>query len=540
MAIALGLTLAPCFMTSCHKDDAKPNDGGIDVPETQFPDVNVPAIDGNVIQSAETQKNYIDEVGKVLLNEFDSKNFTEVIDLFKFIKDKNFGEESLSKSSSSKWDMSEVEDWVRDCIDALTTTDLGNSLDYDYTRGAHSGPAYYFPNYDFAQHISEIFDDYETGKKYTSNYDHEKVFLSAEDIENAKEIYLRDEVSIYNSSNKTSRLYQVSKFKGDFKLVDNKWQKSESDGLKFEFADDQGKVCILKLETSGKTANITGGFSIDSESVIDTDPQEHSLSWNADKTSATVEHKIIRPAEREDRVIEVPENITVTLTRDGKEIFKTVTKTDLDVVSSSEYNLSKDSYAATNVVNILDYSFYTQKANYSSKNNSADAVFSASHGNSKLLQIEGSATNAKINVDDENVYDINLESGQGSVSVDMLGKVQVKGSFIDAKKFFDAMDEAEENEEEAATFKAAIDEANKYIDLNLYFNNGSAKQCKVVLEPVSEEHRWGTSWTYNLAVQFEDGTRFAFDDYAGENDFLGVRDLFDSMQEDYENKLGID
>lgn len=536
MAIALGLTLAPCFMTSCHKDDAKPNDGGIDVPETQFPDVNVPAIDGNVTQSAETQKNYIDEVGKVLLNEFDSKNFTEVIDLFKFIKDKNFGEESLSKSSSSKWDMSEVEDWVRDCIDALTTTDLGVSKELDHVWGGSEYDGYNIPGTDIV--FSFYSRDPSGSCFYRDMETREYKPLTDEQVESLREIKIVEGTNYYYETTKTSRLYQVSKFKGDFKLNGNKWQKSDSDGLKFEFTDDQGKVCVLKLETSGKTVNVFGGHDEDKDWYNQS--TEQKVSWNADKTVVTIEKICTTPAEREDRVIEVPENITVTLTRDGKEIFKTVTKTDLDVVSSSEYNLSKDSYAATNVVNILDYSFYTQKANYSSKNNSADAVFSASHGNSKLLQIEGSATNAKINVDDENVYDINLGSGQGSVSVDMLGKVQVKGSFIDAKKFFDAMDEAEENEEEAATFKAAIDEANKYIDLYLYFNNGSAKQCKVVLEPVSEEHRWGTSWTYNLAVQFEDGTRFAFDDYAGENDFLGVRDLFDSMQEDYENKLGID
>ncbi len=531
VAMALGLAVAPCFLSSCNKDEAKPSNGGFEVPDSQFPEVNVPSIDGNKAMTAEEQKNYIDEVGKVLLSEFDSKNFAEVIDLINFINSQNSGEDAISKSSGNKWDWSAVEDWADDCMEALTVTNLGNTLELDYERSYGEMGGYNISGTDII--FSDYYGDSYNGYYYYDN-NRDEQYLTNEQVEKLREITIIENTHYYDDLTKTSRLYQVSKFKGDFKLVDNKWQKSESDGLKFEFTDDQGKPCVLKLETSGNTVSVYGDYDDDRDWSNRTNEQK--LTWNADKTVATLDYTRTTKVDREERVIEVPENITITLTRDGKEIFKTVTKTNLEVASSSEYNVNKDSYAVSNVVYILDYNFHTQEAGYSSKDNSAKVVFAINHGTSKLLQMEGSAT-AKFNMDEEDVYDLEMESGSGNISIDILGKIQVKGSILDAKALFDAMDEADDNDEDAAAYKAAIDKANKQLDLSLYFNNGSTKQCKVVLEPVEEEGWNYTYWTYNFAVQFEDGTRFAFDDYAGDNDFLGVRDLFESMQDDYENKL---
>jgi len=536
--LVLGLAMVPCVLTSCNKDkDAQPSDKTVIEDNTKFPDDSkTPSIDGNVAQSAESQKDYLDKIGTAFMDEFKAENMTEVIDLINYINDKNSEKGSISKSSDSdEWDWSAVEDWADNCMEALVTTSLGNAKEKDY------GYKYSYQGYN-VEGTDIVFEWYNSfgsdGGQYYDVISGDYESLTEDQISKLRQIEINYNVVYYNDLNKTSRLYTAAQYKGDFELVGNKWEYTKSDGLQFKFTDDQGKTCVLKLETSGNTTTVYGGCSKDIDG--DTRKRESKVTWNADKTVATLDVTTTCNGEKEESLIEVPEVVTVTLTRDGKDILQVITKTDLEVASQMEYNINKDSYAASTTVKILDYAFTAQKFNYSSKANSGEAIFSISHGNSKLLEMKGSAT-AKFDMDEDDVYDVEFQSGEGSIAIDILGKVQLKGSLTDADKFFDALEEAEDNENNADKCKQAIEKANKYIDLSLYFCNGSAKQAKVVLEPIEEEEWDGeTYWTYNWAIQFEDGTRFAFDDYVGENDFMGIRDLFDAMEEEYENKLDLD
>ena len=111
------LMLAGTMMVSCNDDDDKSEDKTTDEIIEQ-----IPAIDGNKQLTVEEQKNYLDQVGKAFLTEFQSNNFDNLIDLI------NYAYETYGDN----YDWDNVESWAEDAFDALVRNEYGNKLVADY------------------------------------------------------------------------------------------------------------------------------------------------------------------------------------------------------------------------------------------------------------------------------------------------------------------------------------------------------------------------------------------------------------------------
>jgi hypothetical protein len=303
------LLLAGTMMVSCNDDDDKSEDKTTDEIIEQ-----IPAIDGNKQLTVEEQKNYLDQVGKAFLTEFQSSNFDNLIDLINYAND-TYGD---------NYDWDNVESWADDAYEALVKNEKGKTLvdESEWTDDEYQGY------------------DYETDEPIYKTIT--RRYFYYEDI--------------------TEVIYTASAFTGHFVAENGKWTQTAADDLQFSFSDQNGKPCVLSVTTSGKTVN---AFFGDDNKGYDRNRKE-----NEDGSLTT------ESTEEIDKIIvAVPEHITVTLTQDGKEVIKSEINTDLSIASATEYDFSKDQFATTTTTQIENYTFEVSKASLSNKDKKAEAYF---------------------------------------------------------------------------------------------------------------------------------------------------------------------
>jgi len=435
----------------------------------------IPEVDETKQLSPDEQKNYLDQVGKAFMSEFSSTNFDNLIDLINFASEK-YGDDY-------NWD--DVESWAEKAFNTLTQNEKGKELvnQYEWSLEKYQG------------------DDEETGEP----------------------IYKTITYHILNYEDISEIIYTASAFKGHFVAENGKWTSSTADDLQFSFADQNGKPCVLSLTTSGKTVDTYFGYNTNTES----DSKE-----NEDGN-----YTIVYTEEIEKMIVSVPENITVTLSQDGKEIIKTVIKTKLNVASPTEYDLTKDAFDVTTTTEIDGYTFEVSKASFSNKDKKSELSFILKKGNIKLLEYNLNV-NGEISKDDDDEYKVN--SADIEMNIDILGKVQIKGTSNDGSKLNDLINEAEENNTNETIVKEKTAEANKLFNCGMYFNGGSVEQSHVIIETFENKDWNGTSWDQELSIQFADGSKNSFGDFFIKANFLNIFNLWEDMSEDYENKIKVD
>ena len=460
------LMLAGTMMVSCSDDDKSEEKVTDEIIE------QIPAIDGDKQLTVEEQKNYLDQVGKAFLTEFQSNNFDNLIDLI------NYAYETYGDN----YDWDNVESWAKDAFDALVRNESGNQLVADFILPA---------------------------------YGEEKIHCI--EYENVTEI-----------------IYTASAFTGHFVAENGKWTSSPADNLQFSFSDQNGKPCVLTVATSGKTVDAYFGKSTD----ID-------RKYTEIKDNEKYNYEVVRNSEITKNIVSVPEHITITLSQDGKELLKSEINTDLSIASATEYDFSKDQFATTTTTQIENYTFEVSKASFSNKDKKAEAYFKLKKGDVKLLEYSIKANvevEKNTNIEDEDDEEYNLKAFTSEYTIDILGKVQIKGTSTDAKKLDDILEEAKEYEvNNSEIYKEKIAAANEYIDLGLYFDGGKTKQLSLMLEPFEHEVWKGDSfWKYEYTFLFADGSKNAVEDYLVRANFTNIFDLYDDMEDDYNNKIKID
>ena len=462
---------------ACDKDDDNKSE------EKTTDDIinQIPTVDGDKVLSVDEQKDYLDQVGKAFMTEFQSTNFDNVIDLI------NYAYETYKDYN---WD--NVESWADDAYESLTKTDKGLTLESEY-KGEYE-------QYDYENYDPET-DTYPT--------------------------YILKYINQYYKNN-TEVIYKASAYTGHFVAENGAWTYTPADDLQFQFADQNGKTCLLTLTTSGK--NVNAYFGEDYQDWYGDSKDE----WNDDCSVRTETYTSTDDVEQ--IVVSVPEKAVLTLTQDGKTIVNSVVNTDLSIVSSTDYDITKDTYAATTTTEINGYTIEVSKASLSNKDKKAEGYFKLKKGDVKLLEC---TVNANGNVSRDENDEIEVNSLTTEMTIDILGKVQIKGSSKDGDKFADLMDEADENEYDGTIYKEKIAAANALVDYGLYFN-GNTKQAQVVMEPFEEEDWNDTYWDYDFVIQFADGSKSAFDDYFIRANFGGVSNLYDDMEDDYTNKVKVD
>ena len=430
--------------------------------------------EGKVMTPLE-QKEYLEKVALEFMDMVPSSDFNDIADLGNYIND-TYGED---------YDWDDVGDWAENTFDALRGAALGTTTEneeYHYEWGDYVQNSYY--------------------KYIYTNY---KAVLMA------------------------------SNFTGHFTARDGSWVRTDANDLQFLFKDEQGRQCVLKLETGGKVKKV---HLLDVEDWNDWDSD---WSQEPNGNGYIYNYYYTEYCDRDQLTIGVPENITVTLTQGSNQVVKTSVKINLDNLNSEEFDLSKHNLTmSAEVVLNNGYRFDVSKVAYTA-NTSASVAFAMSKNGKSLITMGVSSEvtglpsvniSAFSSEDDDEWGDYDDANGKNAyVKFDILGKVQMQGKLTDGRKFADYMEKAEDNDTKETAYKSWINQANGLFNVNMYYNNTSTKQAYVELEPFAEEYWNGERyWDVEPVMKFYDGTSYStFEAFFNDTDFKKTIDTFKKL-----------
>lgn len=319
-------------------------------------------------------------------------------------------------------------------------------------------------------------------------------------------------------------LLMASNFTGHFIAKNGHWDRSDANDLQFIFPDETGTQCVLKLVTSGKVTQVHA------VNIDDYQYWEGSTEYY-DRTHCT---------------IGVPENIEVTLTQGSKQIVKTTVKIGLSSLAGKEFDVSKSNIDVTCTTVLSNgYKFDVTQATYDA-NKQVKAAFTMTKNGKTLVTASASSSlsgipSCNLSAFSEEEFDIddydtdNANAKNPFVKLDILGKVQLQGKMTEVRKFVDYLDSASDNDDNEATYKSYINQANGLMDVHLFFNNSSYKQATVRLEPfVSDSWNGKTYWTVEPVIVFYNGSSYStFEAFFNDSDFKNTINTFKRLANRY-------
>ena len=322
----------------------------------------------------------------------------------------------------------------------------------------------------------------------------------------------------------------ASNFKGHFTAKGKKWELSKADDLQFIFSDQNGKECVLKLETSGNVKKVYLG-NIEDWVDYDYDYQGNYFISNDyyDRIQLT---------------LGIPENIVVTLTQGGSQVVKFTVKFNIGNLQNEKFDLSKNQLTASTLVEFKNgYNFNVSQVAYHG-NNKASISFDMSKNGESLAMLAFSSDisgipscniDAFVSGDDEDIDFDNANMKNVYVKFDIMGKMQIQGKLTDVLEFTDYLDSAYDNDDNEQTFKSFIVKANSLLDLNLFYDGKSERQATFTFEAFPDESWNGkTYWDIVPVLNFYDGSSYStFEAFFNDKDFKNVIDAFKKLANNY-------
>lgn len=348
---------------------------------------------------------------------------------------------------------------------------------------------------DLANYIASTYEDYST----------DELDDWAENCLDAITTLLSDDNDGNYSENIYKRIYAASNFTGHFVAKDGRWTHSKASDLQFTVNDSNGKDCILKLTTSGKTQRVYVGEDEDWEYWSD------GYYWREEVNIY-------------EQYLEVPEKITLTATQNGKAIAKLVIDTDLTLMFAPDFDLESDKYDVTATLTVNGYDWKVEQAQFDANSGASLKVKFVKDGD----VVFSATASAKGDVSAE-------ELGNLQLNIDVLGEVQIKGTCSDAIKLANLLEKADDNEEDEKNFKSYLNQANELLDFGVYYQGTSTKQASVKMEPF-EEDDWGYRyWTAEPVIYFTDGTSYStFEAFFDEDSFEDLLNTFEKWLNSFE------
>lgn len=378
-------------------------------------------------------------------------------------------------------------------------------------------------------------------QNWASNIFDETLVTVSEILDNSF-IYQYSE-SYYYTRN-FQRAFIVSNYKGHFEVQSGAWKlvNSNVSDLQFTFTDSKNATWNLKAETFGtvKRVHMLG-------------LKDHSYNYQYDGTKSIYKSYV----DITQYIIGVPEKFVVTLTKNGTQVAKVTFNATLSDITNEEFDLSKNDLSADATIEIKNYKINVSQIAYTA-NKTASVNTTVTKGDKQLLSLSVASSfsglNQPVNVSAfTNNFDskaLEYAEGNAVVKVDILGKVQLQGTVSKVHALIDKMNDAKKVNREEAAYKTKIKEANEFVDLGMFFNNGSAKQAKVYLEPfphtgytyswddinrktIREEY---TYWGWDMVIKFGDESSYSLlSEYFSKSNFRTVYGDLENMIENYSN-----
>lgn len=305
------------------------------------------------------------------------------------------------------------------------------------------------------------------------------------------------------------------KFKGVYIPGGSRWVKAnDSNDIIFRFNDASGNQCELKAELSGDKSS--GTISWD---------EDYYDYYEGDVTEEYVYN------------INIPKDVTVTLTQGGKNLANAKVNSSIDFKKHT-INVTANVTAANISTALKVDGSDTQVTQTSSLTVSGEELVatSATVTGNHLCDYE-----FFINNEDEDTQDLLpqvLSTGKATVSV--LKKVRIDANGTYSNDLYEALDTEYDNYEfktqnaaETAVNKA-IDTLNKQIKAEVRYNNKETVQATLTWD--YDLDTWGSnSFEYYIVPQItfvKDQTSYTFDEYFSKG-FSSVENAWEDLQESY-------
>lgn len=336
---------------------------------------------------------------------------------------------------------------------------------------------------------------------------------------------IEDACKVSETDKATKFLWKASNFYGQFEASKGNWVKTGSakGNVTFTFTDNYNAKCVAKITYSGSETTIHHELLDTEDDWYEYDPAYGGYIWH-DIT------RINRAA--------IPQQVTLTLTRSGKELVKVTLNTKVNVSSSDgEVDLTKDKLDVTLTTTVQNYKVVVEKLQYNMEggnDNTASALAKVYINNELLITVAADAKGTVYNSEKDPI------GKQANVAADVLGKVQLRGTINNINQFCDYNDEIDDNCYDEQKVRRLVDLQNGLFEMGLYFNGSSNKSCEVKLMAVqSDYYYYDQYWKSEAYIKFTDGSAYQtfeeyFDEYTYDNVISQVEDLIDDFVEMFE------
>lgn len=304
------------------------------------------------------------------------------------------------------------------------------------------------------------------------------------------------------------RVYSTAQIKGHFTISNGKWIRTDANDLQISVKDSKGRDCVATLTTSGSTKTIFVGESSDRDYQYVDGASKYTYSYYKNYA-------------------DIPQNISLVATVGGQQMVRVDITTDINAINE-ELDLTRDRYNVTVNATVKNYNVNVSRLIYQAQGQAAITT-TVKKDNVQLLSVivEGttkvSGGNGKYELTDANAQNIN---------VDVLGQLQVKGS-LDVIGVINAGNEIKSSDETTAK-RAAENMTILMKNLGIFYDGGSQKRAWVEAEAFQKRSGY---WNVRPVVCFDDGTKYAFDEYFTESSWKTVIDSANKVIRDFDNLI---
>ena len=235
----------------------------------------------------------------------------------------------------------------------------------------------------------------------------------------------------------------------------------------------------------------------------------------------------------------------MALTENGAKVAEWNIDVNLKDIKDSEFDLAKSSLSAKTTLALDNgYSIKFEDFTYNSKKFASQAAMIKN--GEKLLEATVSAdilNMAHVTLPDFiNLYDETEDAFESAettagagLAIDVLGKVQLKGTIDDIRSLIADTETADDDDKDETKYKSDIEKVNGHLDINLYYKGGNKKQATFLFQPI--EYDYGR-WMPEPAITFPDGSIYSMESYFNKDDFKALIDTAKKLRDDFYDLMG--
>lgn len=309
-----------------------------------------------------------------------------------------------------------------------------------------------------------------------------------------------------------SNIYVMSNFYGQFELRGGRWVQTASNVnyIEFNFTAGNGDPCSLRLTCSG------------TDFPIHIDEYDEESPFEVNHTGSTRSY-----TQRVENTYVLPERINIRLAKDGRFLAEADIESRVDLNRPDGYFDYKDADVDLSIaVTAGNYRWAVDRVAYSAGRTAAYEE-SLSVAGETLVSLKAEASGDITNEADPNGDITTLELA-------ILDRVKVGGQIDDVAAFSRYIEDANGNDHNEAAFKENIDNANRLMNIGVYFDGSSTPSASLKLYPFASYGYYGERWSAQLVLAFPDGTSYStFGSFFSQEAFQGVIDRFTELAGDF-------